>query len=211
MIASYGNDIFYYYDSSINTQDDIYKQYGKDSNLTLLGKEDIKLKHILENVVNINLSHDGGISSNGKETLEYNQYNLHVGNVSNVDFGVEKDERNFFGYHYLGSDNPKINNRDSYSIAPINWQDYAAYKHDLAYDEQHAEGLIGVCSLRTTSADLDLILHSIVNAAYSTCNSKQQFISLATAGLFMKIVDIKTDPRTIFIKELHYCPEKISS
>ena len=200
LYSQYRRDIFYLFDPDIESQDDIIKKYGKDANLHVWGDSDIIIRtNNDDDFFQIFLGRDGTISIDGILRNEYECGCLHIGNLRNVIFGGPKHKgKNYFNYHYLGSDNPKIYNQKAreyqctYSIAPVNWEDYNAYCHDKDYDQIKCEGINGVFSFKSKEADAVLGLRSIINWFINRGSySQESIVSLLTGLTFCTLATFK--------------------
>lgn len=186
--AFYNNyDFFYYYDSEIHSQEDVYNKYGDNTDILYQGdnlhliysdnKSEIDLK-LLPN----------GFYLKGDEVLtdEYDSgTGLHIGSDK---FTKSKTViSNWYG-SYLGPDNPKkyYKNKDSYAVPPINELDYAAYLHDKGYDKVKQAGFEGIISKATKQADYDLAKRAFKAATHATKFS--QAIWGYTTGIVFYII-----------------------
>ena len=188
-IVAYYNDtdLFFFYDSKIHNQDDVYNKYGKDTNIKYLSNNlDItyKSKHGEEN---FKLLSNGNILKNKKALIdEYDSgTGLHIGSDKFTDISSIND--NWYG-SYLGPDNPKkyYKNKDSYAVPPINELDYAAYLHDKGYDKVKQTGFEGITSKATKQADYDLAKRAFKAATHATKFS--QAIWGYTTGIVFYII-----------------------
>ena len=162
--ATYNGESFYYFDSQVNSQQDIINRYynGKvrDSyDISYLGDS-----YSFTNEDNqYDLNSDGTYSRNGNLcNAEIDYGGLHIGNEKGTDapFGGTIFNRNLYGV-YLGSFNPTIHNSKEYSYAvpPIDQLDFAAYNHDRGYDMKGAVGAKGAfIDVSTLPEDLKLVL-----------------------------------------------------
>lgn len=197
--SQWGDDTYYMFDKSINSQSDLVAQYGKDTNLALVGdgqsfeRIEVLLKDDdgfpIEDVV---LGKDGSITVNGENPKQYENGFAHFSNLDNYVF-ASKDENgkigkahknNFFGTFYVGNLNPLYKNNYSYALPPINMLDYAAMLHDRDYDALGCAGPNGVLNPCTIWADGKLALRSYYSAANSQIGSLLQSESMATGHLF---------------------------
>ena len=149
------NDTYYMFDEEINNEYDLLTKYGEGANLSLVGdgssydQIDVELKDrdgtYVENVL---LGKNGTITVNGEKKNEYEYTTVHFSNLQNYTFGNSK-HYNMFDSFYIGPNNPRIDNNDSYLLPPINYVDYAAMLHDKEYDSL---GLVGFGGVRNPRA-----------------------------------------------------------
>ena len=143
--ANYDGEHFFFYDERIKNQDDVDMYYQKSSSISYLGTEAkvITVKSAShEETGRYKLYPDGTFTHNGiLQETEYNRDGLlHIGNDRLTN--MKKVNKNYHGY-YLGPNNPKTNADnpvDSYAVPPIDNLDYAAFRHDKAYDRVGAKG-----------------------------------------------------------------------
>ena len=148
--AQYNDELFVYYDSRIESEEDINKFYyngGRNTNISYVGRSG-RITQYTESGEELlfKLGEDGSISNADGEFLteEYSSdgSKLHVGSDQ-----LEKDAKyshNWYGT-YLGPNNPQIyiggdKRKYLYSIPPIDELDYAAFSHDKSYDKYEANG-----------------------------------------------------------------------
>ena len=198
----WGDDTYYMFDKSINSQSDIVTKYGKDTNLALVGdgqsyeRIDVLLKDgdgfPIEDVV---LCKDGAITVNGENPKQYENGFAHFSNVDNYVFASKDDDgnigqaykRNFFGTFYVGDHNPIYKNKYSYALPPINLLDYAAQLHDRDYDNLGCGGKTGALNPITIWADGKLALRSYYSVFNSDMVSCLRTESMLTGHLFAAI------------------------
>ena len=180
--ATYNGETFYFFDSEVNSQQDIINRYYngdvRDSyDISYLGDS-----YSFANEDNqYNLNGDGTYSLNG--TLcdsEIDNGGLHIGNDTKTRAPYDEDKfskRNLYGV-YLGPNNPRNNDKNntnvySYTVPPIDQLDYAAYNHDRGYDKKGAAGAIGAfANVSTLPEDLKLVLdcQQVISGSKSISN-----------------------------------------
>ena len=198
--ATYNGETFYFFDSEVNSQQDIINRYYngdvRDSyDISYLGDS-----YSFANEDNqYSLNDDGSYSLNG--TLcdsEIDNGGLHIGNGKTTDApnGGKIFDRNLYGV-YLGQFNPNdANNKDipSYAIPPIDQLDYAAYNHDRGYDRKGASGPTDAfTNVSTLPEDLRLVLdcQRIIDNSQSLSNYEVRWAK-QTKTLFINISIGKT-------------------
>ena len=192
--AQYENHQFYYFFSNINGMTDFNNTFGEQSNFSYLGKE----YSLNINDSSFELLADGNISHNGNILdKEYDQNNILIGSdyiVSSVNNNGSPIQ-NRYGF-YFGEKNPinKIDKTYSYSKPPIDELDYAAWRHDRAYDKVGAAGPTdALFNPNTALADGEFLLRSL----YSTEGfSNKAFWARGASIMFYYSFMIKTHPFT---------------
>ncbi|MEG1916866.1 MAG: RHS repeat-associated core domain-containing protein [Muribaculaceae bacterium] len=188
--SSYQGTTFYFYDSTITSEEQMRKKYGKEANISYVGASGVASEN-KDNTFALNS--DGSFSLNGTTmSSEYDSGNFHVGS-DNLSTFADENKRNYFGFTYLGGDNPKEtkNGKDSYSMVPINQQDYNAYLHDKDYNNVGVSGIGGVLSPKTIKADAKLAIRS-VNYMINNGVSKSSAVAGGTAVVFGAAAIIKS-------------------
>ena len=192
--AQYENHQFYYFFSNINGMSDFNNMFGNQSNFSYLGKE----YSLNINDSSFELLADGNISHNGNILdKEYDQNNILIGSdciVSSVNNNGSPIQ-NRYGF-YFGERN-SINKTDktySYSKPPVDELDYAAWRHDRAYDKVGAAGPTdALFNSNTAIADGEFLLRSL----YSTRGfSNKAFWARGASIMFYYSFMIKTLPFT---------------
>lgn len=143
--ATYDDEQFVYFDERIFSQEDIEKYYNNSKTIMYLGvtgtiyqgtENGSKLCYSLKS---------NGLYTDAEGNILQNEVSisnkLHVGS-SVVQENVQS-KKNMYGI-YLGSNNPKTEERDIYAIPPIDMLDYAAFRHDKGYDSKSMAGMPGV-------------------------------------------------------------------
>ena len=196
------NDTYYMFDEEINNEYDLLTKYGEGANLSLVGdgssydQIDVELKDrdgtYVENVL---LGKNGTITVNGEKKNEYEYTTVHFSNLQNYTFGNSK-HYNMFDSFYIGPNNPRIDNNDSYLLPPINYVDYAAMLHDKEYDSLGLVGFGGVISPKSTSADLRLAKNCYLASKYYESGTKEHSNALIVYRTFMWIYGVKNSKST---------------
>lgn len=157
--AKYDNTSFYFYDSRIQSEDDITKYYGEGTKIAYVGETctvNVIDGNTREVIDTFNLNDDGRIEMNGHIlSQEYNRDELlHIGNDTFTK--TSSIMNNLYG-NYYGGNNPQLQNkRDSYAVPPIDELDYSAFIHDNDYDKYGAKGWPSVVfDPRTVAADFN--------------------------------------------------------
>ncbi|MDE6191138.1 MAG: hypothetical protein K2G47_05880, partial [Muribaculum sp.] len=157
--ASYENDHFYFWDERVTSQADITKYYGEENEISYVGGICV-ISQLNEDgsTTGFSLFNDGTFAVNGKDfSGEYDKDGLHIGstNITRID----KINANWYG-SYLGNNNPTMllpKDKYSYATPPTNSLDYAAFRHDIAYDQYDAEGIQGALFNKSViKADIEL-------------------------------------------------------
>ena len=99
-----GLTTFYFYDSNIQSEADVVKNYGADSGVEFIGDLDYIIYVTSSGTIWIGLYGDGSFDINNiEQTSEYDSYDIIVGS-SNL---IEKDGFRNFYWRYVGAWNPK--------------------------------------------------------------------------------------------------------
>ena len=187
--AFYNNyDFFYYYDSEIHSQEDVYNKYGDNTDILYQGDNLHLIYSDNKSEIDLKLLPNGFYLKDDKVLAdEYDSgTGLHIGNDRFTN--KRTINSNWYG-SYLGPSNPKKYlgvDKDSYAVPPINDLDYAAYKHDKAYDNENVRGFNGVINSKTKNADLELAKDAFIAAKHASKFS-QTFWGYLTGIVFSLI------------------------
>jgi hypothetical protein len=154
-----------YYDRDVKSQADIDKKYGENSGVTYL-KDGTKVGNGQYTVYNDHKNNRDGVMKDSKGNVVKNDRNIIYGKgftlfagVTDKSVNAETLHKNWFDSSYIGPDNPQdYSLTDNYDYQPT-WSptEMAAYRHDLAYDNENASGIFGALSPKTKCADNCLI------------------------------------------------------
>ena len=190
------NRVFYFFDETIHSENDMKRKYGQNSNYHFLGENENFFVYVRnqenEELGSMWLSGDGTMFYNGEEVSENRIANIYFSNLRNYKNGnVDNPWNNFYRTFYVGYDNPTINGEDSYAIPPINKLDEAAFIHDNDYDKLNAKGILGVMSFKTIVADSKLTYSAFKSMTSYRIASIEHSESLLTGATFALITHLK--------------------
>ena len=161
--AQYEDDYFFFWFDKIKSQDDINKMIRPNEGIKYLGKEKNLTIKIGDKDISVSLNEDGHFSIDSSvQREEYNNNNIHIGSehFTQLDYYDNSNtlKSNWYGM-YLGPNNPKLKDGgDSYAVPPVCQLDFAAYQHDIAYDNAGAKGISGALfNTKATQADANLV------------------------------------------------------
>ena len=185
--AFYNNyDFFYYYDSEIHSQEDVYNKYGDNTDILYQGDNLHLIYSDNKSEIDLKLLPNGFYLKDDKVLAdEYDSgTGLHIGSDK---FTKSKTViSNWYG-SYLGPNNPQKylgENKDSYAVPPIDRLNYAAYNHDKAYDINDAHGIGGALfSSKVKQADHKLAVEAFIAAKYAS-NLSQRKWAILTGTVF---------------------------
>ena len=105
--------------------------------------------------------------------------------------------KNLLGSNYVGSENPKSNDKsDNYSLPPINEADANAKEHDLRYNKMNIKGLKGLLlETEAIGADYDFVYKQFKTALMPFGNNIQNSSTALISGSVLGFVAL---PKTIF-------------
>ena len=187
--GDYGNDVFYFYDSRVNSQEDVQKYYvNADNTITYLGDN----SYFEINGIRYDLCPDGIVRYKDnflvrESFLGGSEQGIFIGGDRYTN--LSDWTHNWYG-KYLGPNNPITKFGYSYAIPPNDLLDYAAWEHDRAYDRLGAAG-ISDALFNTSTFDADLKLMKDSYIAWMGGSSANRLTSFLTYQVFANIVAFK--------------------
>ena len=196
--ATYEGESFYYYDENVHSQDDVkalyYNGENRDSyDITYVGETG---SYTSETDGYFEFNSDASYSHNGetKKVEYYHKGVLHIGSSKHTTTPKDsKSNNNWYG-NYLGPNNPNVYGNEvlySYAIPPIDDLDYAAFLHDIGYDDKKTAGRFdAVLNYKVSYEDFSLAVRSF-NVS-SNKSMKKALLSKLTGSLFFFISTYKS-------------------